>query len=497
MRRSSWVICPLALKSLAMLAMSAPLAMAGVVACHPPAPTPEPTPTAAPTPEPTPTAAPTPHHFVGTLTLPSNPPRTIDWLIRYDLGDEANAKLWIPTQNVDAFAATSVTAAEDGAITMSWALLKITWTISADGTQCEFEQGGVEVNCVVEEIDAQAFAEYTERQRPQTPLPPFPYVSVNLRIPNPDAEGVSLAATLTKPESPGPHPVVVLVSGSGAQDRDETIFGHKPFLVIADALTRRGIAVIRYDDRGWGESTGDPTTGTTADFASDTLAVLRFVAARPDIDPKRVGIIGHSEGGMIAPMLAAAHPNDVAFIVMLAGPGVIGHELLTRQTELGMRLGTSDETRIAADMAVLSQVYKLIASKPVDEAKPAIEALWKQAKPDEPGLDALLALADSAWMRFFLAYDPRPDLVKIKCPVLVLNGATDIQVDDEQNLPAITAAFKKAKNKQVTVLARPGLNHLFQHSETGNPEDYEKIEETFDKETLALIGDWVLERVLP
>lgn len=481
MRRSSWVVTGLVL----------------LLACHPPAPTPEPAPISTPTPEPTPTvAAPTPHHFVGTLTLPSDPPRTIDWLIRYELGDEANAKLWIPTQNVDAFAATTVTAGEDGAITMKWELLKISWTINAEGTTCEFVQGGVEVNCVLEEIDAQEFAEYTDRQRPQTPLPPFPYVSVNLRIPNPDAEGVSLAATLTKPESPGPHPVVVLVSGSGAQDRDETIFGHKPFLVIADALTRRGIAVVRYDDRGWGESTGDPTTGTTADFASDTLAVLRAVAARPDIDPKRVGIIGHSEGAMIAPMLAAAQPSEVAFIVMLAGPGVIGHELLAHQTELGMRLGTSDEKRIKADMAVISQAYEWIASKPADEAKAAIQALWNKAKPDdEVGLDTLLALADSAWMRFFLAYDPRVDLVKVKCPALVLNGATDIQVDDEQNLPAITAAFKKAKNKQVTVLARPGLNHLFQHSETGTPEDYEKIEETFDKDTLTLMGDWILERV--
>jgi pimeloyl-ACP methyl ester carboxylesterase len=486
MRRSSLAASVLALN------------LVGVVACHPPAPTPEPTPTAAPTPEPTTiVAAPTPHHFVGTLTLPNEPPRTIDWLIRYDLGTEANAKLWIPTQNLDAIAATTVTTAEDGAVTMKWDLLKISWTISADGTQCEFVQGGIDVNCVLEEIDAQEFAEYTDRQRPQTPLPPFPYVSVNLRIPNPDAKDVSLAATLTKPESPGPHPVVVLVSGSGVQDRDNTIFGHKSFLVIADALTRRGIAVVRYDDRGWGESTGDPTNGTTADFASDTLAVLRFVAARPDIDPKRVGILGHSEGGMIAPMLAAAHPNDIAFIVMLAGPGVVGHELLTRQTELGMRLTISDEKRIAADIAVLSQAYKLIATKPVEKSKPEIEALWKKAKPDEPGVDDLLALADSAWMRFFLAYDPRPDLAKVKCPALVLNGATDIQVDDEQNLPAITGAFKKGKNKQVTVLARPGLNHLFQHSETGNPEDYEKIFETFDKDTLTIIGDWLLERVKP
>jgi pimeloyl-ACP methyl ester carboxylesterase len=467
-----------------------------VAACDPPAPEPEPTTTPTPTqPEPAVEAPTGPRHFVGTLTLPSEPPRTIDWIIRYELGadEETNAKLWIPTQNVDGFAATTVNKAEDGAVTMNWAMLKITWTISATGTSCEFEQGGIRVNCVSEEIDATEFADYTQRQRPQTPLPPFPYVSVNLRIPNAEAEDVSLAATLTKPESPGPHPVVVLISGSGAQDRDETIFGHRPFLVIADALTRRGIAVVRYDDRGWAESTGDPN-GTTKDFASDALAVLRFVAARPDIDPKRVGILGHSEGAMIAPMLAAANPNEIAFIVMLAGPGVVGHELLSRQTELGLRLKSSDEKKIAADMAVLDQAYELIATKPPDAAKTAIAELWKANKGDEPGVDALLAAADIEWMRFFLAYDPRPDLTKVRCPVFALYGTTDIQVDDEQNVPVVTAAFKKGKNKAATVLARPGLNHLFQQSATGNPEEYEKIEQTFDTETLKMIGDWILER---
>lgn len=466
-----------------------------LAACHPPAPEPQPEPINAPTaPQPaigTPTG---PRHFVGTLNIPSEPPSTIEWVIRYDLGDEALAKLWIPAQNLDGLAATTTTTAEDGAVTMKWEILKIDWTISADGSRCDFVQGGIVVECDVEEIDAQEFAEYTERPRPQTPLPPFPYVSVNLRIPNADAKDVSLAATLTKPESPGPHPMVVLVSGSGAQDRDETIFGHRPFLVIADALTRRGIAVVRFDDRGWAESTGDPN-GTTKDFASDTLAVLRFVAARDDIDPKRVGIIGHSEGAMIAPMLAAAHPDEIAFIVMLAGPGVVGHELLSHQTELGLRLSVTDEKKIAADMAVYDQAFELIANKPADAAKTEIQALWTKAKGDEAGVDQLLALADIEWMRFFLAYDPRSDLGKVRCPVLALFGSTDIQVDDEQNAPALTAAFKKSKNKHATVLARPGLNHLFQHSETGNPDEYEKIEETFDQETLTMIGDWILERV--
>lgn len=469
-----------------------------IAACDPPASEPEPTVTPTPTPDPAPTVeTPSgPEHFVGTLVLPSEPPRTIDWLIRYELGAEPNAKLWIPTQNVDAFAAASVSADDSGTVTMEWPMLKVTWKIRPSGPSCDFVQGGMVVDCQLEAIDAEEFTEHTTYQRPQTPLPPFPYVSVNLRVENPEGKDVSLAATLTKPESPGPHPVVVLVSGSGPQDRDETIFGHKPFLVLADALTRRGVAVVRFDDRGWAESTGDPN-GTTKDFASDALAVLRNVAARPDIDPKRVGIIGHSEGAMIAAMLAAAHPNEVAFIVMLAGPGVVGHELLTRQTELGMRLTVTDEKKIADDMKVFGQVYKLIASKPPEASKPEIEALWRKSKGEDPQLAALLELADNEWMRFFLAYDPKPDLLKVACPVLALYGSTDIQVDDEQSVPALTAAFKKSKNKQATVLARPGLNHLFQQSKSGNPEEYQKISETFDRETLKLLGDWVLERVQP
>jgi pimeloyl-ACP methyl ester carboxylesterase len=456
-------------------------------ACRAPEPATGPEPeasTGAPASEPAASA----RHFVGTLVIPSDPPKSIDWLIRNEPGD---AKLWIPEQNVDALAASAVEIDESGASVLSWETLKITWTIAADGQSCAFSQAGATVECDVEEIDAEEFAEYTARDRPQHPEPPFPYAVEELKIPNPEAEGVTLAATLTLPEGEGPHPAVVLVSGSGAQDRDETIFGHKPFLVLADHLTRAGVAVIRYDDRGWAESSGDPN-GTSADFASDALAVLRSAAARPEIATDRVGIIGHSEGAMIAGMLAAQHGDELAFIVMLAGPGVVGHELLAHQSELAMRLEESDEAKIEADSELLAKVYELIA-RDGDEAPEKIKALWREAKGDDPGLDPLLALAANEWMQFFLAYDPGPDLAKVRCPVLALIGTTDIQVDDEQNLPAIAAALKKARNKDATVLARPGLNHLFQHSETGSPKDYESITETFDPETLELIAKWLHE----
>jgi pimeloyl-ACP methyl ester carboxylesterase len=467
------------------------------LACHPATPEqPEPV---TPTPESTPDVAapaPGPRYVVGTLVIPTSPPSSIDWLITYETGEQAGAKLWIPKQNVEGLATSAVTVGDAGEIVMKWETLEIGWTIAADTSSCSFEQAGANVECEVEAISAEEFAEYTARDRPQHPKPPFPYASEPLEIVNPDADGVTLAATLTLPEGAGPHPAVVLVSGSGPQDRDETIFGHKPFWVLADDLTRRGVAVLRYDDRGWGESTGT-LDGTSADFASDALAALRQLGVRPDIDAKRVGIIGHSEGAMIATMLAAKHPDEVGFIVMLAGPGVVGHELLALQTELGMRLSETDEAKITADAKLLARMYRVIATKPAAQAHEEIQKMWKAAKGDEPGVDAVLALAANEWMRFFLAYDPRPDLAKVHSPVLALIGTTDIQVDDAQNLPAITAALKKAKNKDVNVLARPGLNHLFQHSETGNPEEYEQLTETFDPETLTLIGDWVVAHTRP
>jgi pimeloyl-ACP methyl ester carboxylesterase len=327
--------------------------------------------------------------------------------------------------------------------------------------------------------------------RPQEPKPPFPYVSETVSYPNPQAEGVRLAGTLTKPKGPGKFPAVLLITGSGPQNRDEEIKGHKPFLLLADFLTRRGIAVLRVDDRGVGESTGRFATATTADFATDVAAGVQFLLQRPEIDARHIGLLGHSEGGTIVPMVAVRVP-EVAFVVLLAGGGVPGDELIAQQVYRGnLAEGASEEsarqsrdlerailTIIKAEPDIAAQRTKLA---PLVEKTPALEPVLKSQL---PGMNA-------PWYRYFIAHDPRPDLARVKVPVLALNGTKDTQVDAGQNLPAIETALRKGGNKDVTVKLMPGLNHLFQACRTGSLAEYESIEQTIAPEVLELIADWI------
>jgi fermentation-respiration switch protein FrsA (DUF1100 family) len=283
--------------------------------------------------------------------------------------------------------------------------------------------------------------------RPQHPKPPYPYLTEEVTITHPD--GHALAGTLTKPKAGGPFPAVVLVSGSGPQDRDETIFGHKPFLVLADHLTRRGIAALRYDDRGTARSTGQFSGATTEDLATDTMAAVDFLKTAEAIDTKRIGLIGHSEGAMIAPMVAA-QSDDVAFIVLLAGPGVPGDELLLVQGELILKAGDADEVAIKIQLEQIT----------------------------------------SAWIRFFITYDPRPALAKVTCPVLALNGTLDLQVWHEQNLTEIERVLTQT-GIDVTVKRYEGLNHLFQPAESGSVMEYVEIETTFDETVMRDIVTWI------
>ena len=337
-----------------------------------------------------------------------------------------------------------------------------------------------------------------EPSRPQTPQPPFPYRCVDVDYGHGE---VSLAATLTLPPGDGPFPAAVLITGSGAQNRDEEIFGHKPFAVIADHLTRAGVAVLRADDRGVGGS-NDPTPGenTSADYAADALAGVEFLRAHAAIDPERVGLIGHSEGGLIGP-LAASRSADVAFVVMLAGTGVDGAEILLAQSEaLGRAIGR-DEAFLARQREGQRAAFEAIARDAEPAAvRAAIEAVVRvqvEGQPvDEPLLQTLVdrgvAQLASPWMRFFLRHDPRPALRAMKVPVLVLHGELDLQVLPEQNLPPIEAAL--ADHPDATVLRFPGLNHLFQQTETGSPAEYGQLEETFNTAALDALRDWVVAR---
>ena len=337
-------------------------------------------------------------------------------------------------------------------------------------------------------------------RRPQEPKPPFPYAEEEVGYVNGE---IRLAGTLTLPRRPGPHPAVLLITGSGAQDRDSELMGHRPFRVIADDLTRRGFAVLRVDDRGVGGSSGSLDTSTSADLARDVTAGLRFLAGRRDIDAKRIGLVGHSEGGLIAPMVAAGNP-DVAFMVLLAAPGLRGDAIIALQGEQISRKSGLGEAQIDANRKLQRQLLALAAgSEPREQVAPRMRALLEtQLPPGDPAtaaamrqaLDAQVEAMLTPWYRYFLTADPRPYLSRVTCPVLVLNGAHDVQVPSEENLGAISQALQEAGNRDVTVRSLPKLNHLFQTSRTGMVDEYALIEETFAPTALGLMGDWLERR---
>jgi len=337
--------------------------------------------------------------------------------------------------------------------------------------------------------------------RPQEPKPPFPYTAEDVTFRN-GVENFDLAGTLTLPEGNGPFPAVVLISGSGAQNRDETLLGHKPFLVIADYLTKNGIAVLRYDDRGVGKSKGNMMNATSMSLAGDAEAAVTYLLSRPEIDKKMIGLAGHSEGGLIAPIVASRNSN-VAFIVSLAGPGVSGYDIIIRQTRDIQTASGIPEKDIEETIKTNGKLFEMVMAE-ADQRKVAKNAMeWYNKELDGKGVtpeerktmmaqftQALLS-TNSPWFRYFLAAQPAEYWSKVKVPVLALNGEKDLQVSAEANLPAIKAALKKAKNKKVTTMMLPGLNHLFQHCTTGTPAEYASIEETFSPEALQIITDWI------
>ena len=366
------------------------------------------------------------------------------------------------------------------------------------------------------------FAASLEAQRPQEPVRPYPYLEDRLVFDNPRAEGVRLAGTLTLPEGDGPFPAVVLVSGSGAQDRNEALEGHKPFLVISDYLTRRGIAVLRYDDRGAFQSTGDFAAATTEDLATDALAAVEYLGSRPEIDPAHIGIVGHSEGGLIAPMVAVQSPA-VAFIVLLAGPGLTGEEILYMQQALILADFGANEVEIAFTRALNERYYAVLKEEPDNAlAEEHLRQIWSDYlagkivpeglsdEDKEPILAELAALTENdkaeatrvgfepllrnflvPWFRFFLTYDPSLTLRQVQVPILAMNGDKDLQVPGRENLAAIEAALRQGGNSDFSIVELPNLNHLFQTSETGSLTEYATIEETFALAALEVLGTWI------
>jgi len=348
------------------------------------------------------------------------------------------------------------------------------------------------------------------RARPQEPQPPFPYTSEDVWyevIPSAGGSPHIIHGTLTRPAGAGPHPVVLLISGSGPQDRDETLFGHKPFWVLADHLGRHGLAALRVDDRGVGKSTGDHAAATSADFAEDVLAGVRNLRTRDGIDPDRIALLGHSEGGLIAPMVAVADPG-VAAIVLMAGPGVPGREILMLQQQL--ILAASDVTPEEIATAQVNQEALLTialadedsttrAVRLADHLRGVYAGLSDQERAGAGPEDAFVKAGSrqmlSSWMRWFLAHDPRPVLGQVRCPVLAVNGSRDVQVDADQNLPAIAAALAAGGNPDHTEVVLDGLNHLMQPAVTGGLEEYVTIEQTLAPAFLDTVTSWLAERL--
>jgi pimeloyl-ACP methyl ester carboxylesterase len=339
-------------------------------------------------------------------------------------------------------------------------------------------------------------------ERPQNPQEPYGYSVEDVFIENKSA-GLILAGTLTKPAGEMPRAVAILTSGSGPQDRDETLMGHKPFWVIADYLTKQGFAVLRYDDRGVAKSTGDFDAATSLDFVTDINAVVTYLQARDDLPSDKIGLIGHSEGGLLGPMVAAEN-DDVAFVIMLAGPGIGSADLLAEQMYLVAKVQGGPEDALKAKYETDLKLFNAIGDS--DLSIPLSEELLTtlrnsitggQELPNEAAkaqLEALFARFQSPWFRYFLSHKPAPYLEKVTVPTLAINGTLDLQVAYASNLGGIRAAFEKSNHPDYEIVEMESMNHLFQSTLTGSPLEYATLTETFSPKVLEKMVSWLKER---
>ena len=376
-------------------------------------------------------------------------------------------------------------------------------TLEDNSLRGQFIQGGASSPLVL----TPSAEEDRSTLHPQEPKKPYPYLAEEVRFVN-STDGDTLAGTLTLPTSPGPHRAVVMITGSGPQSRDEPVMNHRPFLVWADALTRLGIAVLRYDDRGVGASTGNFNQARTADLARDVEAAVDYLRSRKEIDNQRIGLIGHSEGGMIAPIVAVSRPKDVSFIVLLAAPGLRGDSILVMQNEIISRRSHTPDSIREATAQLNRSLFALLVPPTTDEEalRQSLAEVLRGAFFDGPlappmpheqvelAINQEMEMLTAPWMRDFLRYDPAPMLSRVQCPVLAVQGSEDVQVPAAANLPIVEKALTLHGNKEITVKEFPGLNHMLQHCQTCLPDEYGEIRETVSPEVLQFVGEWILKR---
>lgn len=414
-------------------------------------------------------------------------------------GETFSGTMSVPQQNANGIPLSSVTLSEN-TLTIKFDPAGLTYSGKVNNRQIDgtFSQNGMTFPLALTREKPEA----KKINRPQEPKAPFPYESEEVTFEN-SLEKITLAGTFTYPKTKN-FPVVILISGSGQQDRNAEIFGHKPFWVIADYLSRNGVGVLRLDDRGVGKSGGDPSTSTSLNFASDTEAAFQFLKKNPIVNAKKIGLIGHSEGGMIAPIVAAKNPS-FQFIVLLAAPGIPCDELLLEQSYLIGKSSGMNETELLETKKINQQIYTVVKSeKSNDVALAELESIFFDMYKDDTAFNTLeekdkktvvqqqIGPLLTPWYRYFIRYRPEVNLEKITCPVLVLNGEKDLQVPPQTNVEGIKKALLKAKNKSVTTKVYPNLNHLFQECKTGSVEEYGTIEQTFSPQVLQDIKDWIL-----
>lgn len=419
-------------------------------------------------------------------------------------GDSLIASMDSPDQGATGIAATKAYRQGDS-VFVFWAPMKASFTGAVRDTALTgtWQQGGARLPLTLHTTEKP-----TELLRPQTPQPPFPYKSEELTFQNP-AKSITYGATLTIPEGKGPFPAVLLLTGSGPQNRDEEIFGHKPFAVLADFLTRRGFVVLRADDRGVGQTTGNAQDATQKDLLADATAAFEFLKARPEVNKQKLGILGHSQGGMTAQIMGAER-KDVAFLMLMAAPGINGVEMMSLQNEQVLRaMGRKDEDARQYAALYRRMAQALLNSKGRKEARQQLEVIvteWRKGK-DQKTIMATTGMHDSSTQVAFVSafaaiaadqgmldlyrYDPAPYLKKIKAKVLALNGSKDIQVVSKPNLAGMESALSRGVSKGYEVKELSGLNHLFQKCSACTVQEYGQLEETLNPALLEAIGYWL------